>query len=93
MKENPRIGPTEVAAAVSKQVGKTVSPTYVSNIKSISNGKPTTKSRRGRKPARVAATGRSHKNGSVDLVTIVALKDLVGRIGATTAKQLIELLV
>jgi hypothetical protein len=38
------------------------------------------------------ATRAAHNNGSVDLVTIASLKELVGRVGANTAKQLIDLL-
>lgn len=43
---NPTMGPKEVAEKVSKQIGKKVSPTYVSNIKNLvanGSGKVTTK--------------------------------------------------
>jgi len=36
--ENPDVGPTEAAAALTKQLGKTVSPSYVSNIKGAAGG-------------------------------------------------------
>jgi hypothetical protein len=97
LKANSGIGPTEAAKAVSEQIGKKVSPSFVSNIKSSMNGKPKKKARSGRKPGRkpgsAAVTARAaHSNGSVDIVTIVAVKELVGRVGASTAKQLIDLL-
>ena len=60
------------------------------------NAAPKKKGRRGRKsgrkPVRVAAAARVHANGSVELATIVAVKDLLGRVSADTAKQLIDLL-
>lgn len=53
----------------------------------------TKKARRGRKPGvSVVAARAASKNGSLDLVTIAAAKELVGRLGADTAKQLIDLL-
>src|SRR5262245_24459863 len=87
IKANPSVGPTEAAAAITKQVGKTVSPTYVSNVKSISKDKQPKNGRRGRKPGQSAVAVPAHKNGSVDMVTIAAMKELVGRVGADTAKQ------
>jgi hypothetical protein len=96
LKTNADIGPTEAAAAVSKQIGKKVTPTYVSNIKTIMNGKPKKKGRRGRKPGRkagsAAITARAHRNGSVQLATIEAMKAILGQVGADTAKQIIDLL-
>jgi hypothetical protein len=90
------VGPTEAAAAISKQIGKKVTPTYVSNIKALMSAKPKKKGRRGRKPGRkpgsAAVTARAHSNGSVDLATIAAVKELVGRVGVSTAKALIDLL-
>ena len=92
LKVNPSAGPTEAATAISEQVGKKVSPTYVSNIKSISKEKPK-KLRRGRRPQGAAVTSQAvHKNGGIDLVTIAQARALVGRIGADTAKQLIDVL-
>jgi hypothetical protein len=89
---NPDVGPTEAAEAISKKVGKNVSPTYVSNIKSISKDKPAKKGRRGRKPGRAAATARASKNGSVGLGTIEAVTKLVKELGSKTAKRLIDML-
>src|SRR3954454_10812911 len=83
LKANKEVGPTEAAKEISQQIGKTVPPTYVSNIKSTMNGKPKKKrGRRGRKVtagAAARATRAASKNGSVDFVTIAAAKDLVGR--------------
>src|SRR6266850_7048169 len=90
LKANADVGPTEAAAAISKQIGKKVTPTYVSNIKTLMSAKPKKKGRRGRKPGRkpgsAAVTARAaHSNGSVDIVTIAAVKELVGRVGVSTA--------
>jgi len=46
----------------------------------------------GRKPGRVAVAARAHANGSVELATLSVVKDLLGRVSADTAKQLIDLL-
>jgi hypothetical protein len=90
------VGPTEAAAAISKQIGKKVAPSFVSNVKAKMNGKPKKKGRRGRKPGRkpgsAAVTARAHSNGSVQLATIEAMKAIVGQVGASTAKQIIDLL-
>jgi hypothetical protein len=96
LKANKDVGPTEAAKAISEQVGKTVPATYVSNIKSTLNGAPKKKGKRGRKPGRrmtsAAPVARAKNNGHVDLVTIAAMKELVGKVGADTARQLIDLL-
>ena len=92
LKANPDVGPSEAAEAISKQVGKKVSPTYVSNIKSTSKDKAQQKGRRGRKRGRAAGGTRAHTNGSVGLGTIEAMTKLVKDIGATTAKRLIDML-
>jgi hypothetical protein len=93
--ENPGVGPTEAAKAISEKVGKKVTPIYVSNVKTQMNAAPKKKGRRGRlgrKPGSAAVTARAHANGSVELATISAVKDLLGRVSADTAKQLIDLL-
>src|SRR5882724_11538184 len=79
------VGPTEAAEAISKQIGKKVTPTYVSNIKTLMSAKPAKKGRRGRKPGRPAGTARASKHGSVGLGTIEAVTKLVKDIGAATA--------
>jgi len=89
---NAGVGPTEAAAEISKQVGKKVPPIYVSNVKNLMKGKSKKKGRRGRKPGSVAVASRAKANGSVDLGTLTAMKELVGRVGADTARQLIDLL-
>jgi hypothetical protein len=90
------VGPTEAAAAISKQIGKKVTPIYVSNIKTQMNATSKKKGRRGRKPGRkpgsAVVTARAHSNGSVQLSTIKAMKTIVGQVGADTARQLIDLL-
>lgn len=95
LKTNSEVGPTAAAEAISKQVGKKVSPTYVSNIKSTMNG-ASKKGRKGRKPGRkaahVAVAVRTRASESLDLATISAAKQLIGRVGAHTAHQLIDLL-
>jgi len=93
---NKDVGPTEAAEAVSKQIGKKVPASYVSNIKSSMNGGTKKKARRGRKPGRKAAQAtvatRANSNGTVELKTIVAVKELLASVGADKAKQLIDLL-
>jgi hypothetical protein len=93
---NTGVGPTEAAAAISKQIGKTVTPIYVSNVKTLMNTAPKKKGRQGRKPkakaGRVAVTARADANGSVQLTTIVAVRALLANVGAERAKQLIDLL-
>lgn len=98
------VGPTEAAKAISEQIGQTVSPTYVSNIKSISkgNGKGNggaTKRRRRRRGRPAGAVARATRSaavagskGNVDLVTLESMKQIVSRVGAETARRLIELL-
>jgi hypothetical protein len=92
------VGPTEAAKAISEKIGKKVTPIYVSNIKTLMSAKPKKKGRRGRKPGRkpgsaAVTTRAAHHNGSVQLVTIEAMKSIVRQVGASTAKQLIDLLV
>jgi hypothetical protein len=95
LKANKDIGPTAAAVAISKQVGKSVSATYVSNIKSTMNGVTTKKGRKGRKPGR--KTGRvtairAGSNGTVELKTIAMAKELLACVGAANAHHLIDLL-
>jgi hypothetical protein len=96
LKGNRNVGPTAAAEAVSKQIGKKVAPTYVSNIKALMGGARKKKGRKGRKPGRkaggVAVAARTYANGSVEVATLAAIKELVGRVGAGTAHQLIDLL-
>jgi hypothetical protein len=96
LKANSEVGPTAAAEAISKQVGKKVSATYVSNIKSTVNGSSKKKGRKGRKPGRkaghVAVAGRASTNGMIELELIVAAKELLASIGADKAKQLIDVL-
>ena len=95
LKANKDVGPTAAAEAISKQVGKNVSPTYVSNIKSTMNGvnKKAPKAKRaGRKKNRVVTVARASSNGTVELKTIVAVKELITNVGADRARQLIDLL-
>ena len=96
MKEHTDEGPMAVAEAVSKQVGKKISPTYVSNIKSMmkkgSNGGGGGK-KRGPKPGmKKQLVGNLPANGSVDLMTLEAVKEIVRRVGAENAKRLIDIL-
>ena len=96
LKANTDIGPTEAAKAISQQIGKKITPTYVSNIKALMNSSPKKKGRKGRKPgsksARAAVRTRSSANGTVEVATIVAVKELLKSIGANQAHQLIDLL-
>ena len=95
LKANSDVGPTAAAEAISKEVGKKVSATYVSNIKSTMNGGTKKKGRKGRKPGRKAGSVtvvRAIANGSVELKTIVAVKELLASVSADKAKQLIDLL-
>lgn len=92
LKENPEVGPTAAAAAVSEQVGKKVTPTYVSNIKGLANGKGKPKGKPGRKPGRPKALGHAENNGLVAIDVLLNLKHLIGQIGAERAKALIDVL-
>jgi hypothetical protein len=94
LKSNTGVGPTAAAKAISEQVGKKVSPTYVSNIKSNMNGASPKRGRQrraGRKAQRTTLRSASAAK-SLDLATISLAKDLIGRLGSDTAKQLIDLL-
>jgi ribosomal protein L3 len=101
LKTNPDAGPTEAAKAISEQLGQTVSAMYVSNIKSTSKGKGAEggQKRRGRprgpRPAMasVARLARStNSNGNVDLAMLESMKQIVSRVGASTARRMIDLL-
>jgi hypothetical protein len=83
---NADVGPKDAAKAISESIGKTVSPTYVSNIKSTM-GKP--KKTPGPKSGKKAAHAG---NGSIDLVTLASMKEIIGKVGADTARKLIEVL-
>jgi hypothetical protein len=93
LKEHGDEGPKAAAAAISKQLGKTISPTYVSNVKSLMKGKGGGGKKRGPKPGRKKqmASGVA-ANGSVDLLTLEAVKEIVRRVGAENAKRLIDIL-
>ena|SRR6266404_2036067 len=90
LEKNAGVGPTEAAKAVSAEIGKNVSPTYVSNIKSTMAKGGGKKKRRGRKPGRKAASHSA--NGSIDLASLMAMKELLGKIGADTARKMIDVL-
>jgi hypothetical protein len=96
LKANKDVGPTAAAEAISKQVGKKVSAIYVSNIKSkMADGgkKKSRKARKaGRKARHVTAATRASSNGTVELKTIVAVKELLASVSADKVKQLIDLL-
>jgi hypothetical protein len=92
LKDNPNVGPKDAAKAVSEQLGKEVTPTYVSNVKSMSKGKSGKRGRRGRKPGRPAAAARAAKNGTVGMGVLEAATKLVRDVGASTAKRLIDML-
>src|SRR5688500_13118171 len=86
--ENPDVGPKDAAEAISKEIGKKVPPTYVSNIKTTMKGKG--KKKRGPKPGRKA---RAQQNGAggLDMPTIEAFMAMVRKVGKDTAKRLMEL--
>jgi hypothetical protein len=69
---------------------------YVSNIKSKMSGSGKTKGRKRRKASTragsVAAHSRAGANGTVELKTLVAVKELLASVGADKARQLIDLL-
>ncbi len=96
LEANSNVGPTAAAEAISKQLGKKVSATYVSNIKSTMNGGSKKKGRKGTRRGRTAAfvgtASRASSNGTVELKTIVAVKELLASVGADKARQLIDLL-
>jgi len=85
LKANPKVGPKDAAAAISKDIGKKVTPIYVSTIKSNMKGKG--KKKRGPKP------GRAHQNGKsgLDLQMIEGFMAMVRRMGKENAKRLMEL--
>jgi hypothetical protein len=98
----------EAAKAISEQIGQTVSPTYVSNIKSVAKGgkanansggrrrrgrpRGTAAPRAGRPAAATTAAATTAARGSLDLVTLESMKQIVSRVGADTARRLIDVL-
>jgi hypothetical protein len=91
--KNPSVGPTDAAKAISAEIGKKVTPTYVSNIKGLMAKGGGKKKRRGRKPGPKAASHSA--NGSsrmIDLATLKAMKEIVAKVGADTAMQMIGVL-
>ena len=84
--KNPTVGPTDAAKAISTAIGKKVSATYVSNIKSSRSRSPKARRGRGRKIAVHVA------NGAIDLASLAAMKKLVAEVGADTARKLIDIL-
>src|SRR4051812_40056111 len=79
---NGDVGPTEAAKAISATIGKKVSSTYVSNIKtnmSKTKGKKRPSRKPGKKPAASAA-------GSIDLTALITMKELLAKVGAETAR-------
>jgi hypothetical protein len=89
--EHSGVGPTEAAKAISEKIGKKVSPIYVSNIKTLmSKGKG--KKKRGRKPGKKSAHSSNGSNGSIDLATLEAMKEILGKVGAETARTMIDVL-
>src|SRR5581483_6231904 len=85
LEKHPSVGPTDAAKAVSASIGKKVSATYVSNIKSTMGKSKTKRGRRGQKVTHSA-------NGSVDLASLAAMKELLAKVGADTAMKMIEIL-
>jgi hypothetical protein len=96
LEANKDVGPTAAAEAISKELGRKVTSTYVSNIKSTMSGGGKKKGRKGRKPgpktARISPAARASSNGTVELKSIVAVKELLVSMGADRAKELIDLL-
>lgn len=85
---NPDVGPTEAAAAVSKKIGKTIPPSYISNVKNLMAGGKTKKRRTIR---RKAALGRRAKHGTTfSMENLQSVKSLVADLGADGVKQLVE---
>lgn len=92
LNEHKDEGPTAAAEAISKQIGKKISPTYVSNIKAMMKKKGGGK-KRGQKPgARKQLASGVAANGSVDLITLEAVKRIIRHVGAEKAKRLIDIL-
>ena len=88
---NPDVGPKDAAAAISKETGKKVSPTYVSNVKSTMKGKGKKKTRHGHKPGPKADHARQSGKGGLDLPTIEGFMAMVRKVGKATAKRLMDL--
>jgi hypothetical protein len=93
LREHGNEGPKAVAEAVSQQIGKKISATYVSNIKSMAK-KRGGSTKRGRKPGvkKRQLASKLPGNGSVDLITLEAVKEIVRRVGSENAKRLIDIL-
>src|SRR6478735_3436776 len=82
--KNSSTGPTEAAKAISESIGKKVSPTYVSNIKTTM-AKGGGKKMRGRKAGQKAVSHSA--DGSIDLAALMAMKELLAKVGADTARK------
>src|SRR5262245_24412684 len=92
LKANAGVGPKDAAEALSKQLGKKIPPTYISNIKTMMKAKGKKKGKRGRKPGNVRSPGHIEGNGLVAVDTLLSLKTLVQNVGAEKAHSLIDLL-
>src|SRR5436309_16140653 len=90
--EHSGVGPTEAAKAISDKIGKKVSPTYVSNIKTLMSKGKKKKVHRGRKPGRKTAHSNNGSNGSIDFDTLEAMKGILGKVGPNTARRMIDVL-
>src|SRR6185369_5637525 len=84
------VGPSDAAKAISAEIGKKVSPTYVSNIKTTMAKGSGKKKRRGRKAGLKAVSHSA--NGSVDLASLAVMKELLRKVGAETARTMIDVL-
>ena len=85
--KNSGVGPTEAAKAVSAAIGKKVTPTYVSNVKGTMG--------KGKKKGRRKAAGKKSTpstNGHIDLAALMSMKELLAKVGADTARKMIDVL-
>jgi hypothetical protein len=88
LKTHSDVGPTAAAAEVSKQLGKEIPPSYISNVKNLMEGK-------GRKKKRPVMSKRAKAKASgtsISLENLQNVKSLVQEIGADNVRQLVDVL-
>jgi len=92
LRDNAGAKPKTAAEEISKQIGKTVSPAYVSQIKNkVKKGGGSPAVRRDRKRRATSLNG-AMPVGSLDFLTIEATKTLMRQIGVDNLKRLIDVL-
>jgi hypothetical protein len=88
------VGPTEAAADISKQVGKEIPASYVSNIKNLMKKKKgkSANGRKNRKLVRAKKAARATSGLGSHVARLESLKEIIQEVGAEDAHKLIDVL-